>query len=63
MATYASLLSPSGGLRRAEQTAQVLVLRTVIPIGVQDELRVWHVLLENERVHGINASTNCIGVV
>src|SRR5260370_20996868 len=32
----------------------VLVLRTMIAVGVQNELRVRQVLLEDERVHRIN---------
>src|SRR6202158_3706943 len=32
----------------------VLVLRTMIPVGVQNELRVRQVLLEDERVYRIN---------
>ena len=32
----------------------VLVLRAVIGVGVQNELRVRQVLLEDERVHRIN---------
>ena len=32
----------------------VLVLRTMIAVGVQNELRVRQVLLEDERVHCIN---------
>jgi hypothetical protein len=33
---------------------RVLVLRTMIAVGVQNELRVRPVLLEDERVHRIN---------
>ena len=33
---------------------RVLVLRTMIAVGVQNELRVRQVLLKDERVHGID---------
>jgi hypothetical protein len=32
----------------------VLVLRTMIAVGIQNELRVRQVLLKDERVHGID---------
>jgi len=35
----------------ADEELRVHVVRAVVGVGVDDQLRIWHVLLHDERVH------------